>query len=500
VATEAQIEEVRSAARRFVFAAFESLSSDRVIPTSRFYNHIRIARDYFGPSLQTSGAEGALERCLEQTFPEQFRERKPPSVRDFPSSYAYSLLEATVTRCARADSFEAPDRQIEESIDELLAVLDSPTHELVCCRVVSHLTARDDDTVQVAGIEVVPEVEGPYPGQGGHNDILQRIAEEIPQTGKALNREQPFPWDRPHALLIARQTLTDTPTWEGHGLLAAEIDLFLLVLRLLTGSTTESFYEVEGPSTLVAGRNADFRQFPKGFYGAKVRRTVRLTGDETPAFKALEAMIEGAQVKQEGVAATAFEIAIGRFASSYSIPNEYERIVALATALEATLSGEKNDNDAIVYKLRGRGAALLATADDPARTISEDIALLYGLRSTLVHGGAMKEKTLGNIISKISSDGEELSKTRAGVAAGMAADRMREIVRRAILARLCLAETRNGFEPLWPLGGSTPVDAILADDATRAAWRAHWRDRLAELGAGSAAEKAEAAVDWLSDY
>ncbi len=82
----------------------------------------------------------------------------------------------------------------------------------------------------------------------------------------------------------------------------------------------------------------------------------------------------------------------------------------------------------------------------------------------------------------------------------MAADRMREIVRRAILARLCLAETRNGVEPLWPLGGSTPVDAILADDATRAAWRAHWRDRLAELGAGSAAEKAEAAVDWLSDY
>src|SRR5436190_20522902 len=103
VVTEAQIEEVRTAARRFVFAAFESMRSDRVIPTSRFYNHVRIARDYFGPSLQTSGAEGALERCLEQTFPDQFRERKPPAVRDFPSAYVYSLLEAAVPRFARAD-------------------------------------------------------------------------------------------------------------------------------------------------------------------------------------------------------------------------------------------------------------------------------------------------------------------------------------------------------------------------------------------------------------
>ena len=43
---------------------------------------------------------------------------------------------------------------------------------------------------------------------------------------------------------------------------------------------------------------------------------------------------------------------------------------------------------------------------------------------------------------------------------------MRDLVRRAILARLCLAAKPD---PLWPFAGDATVDAILADDAQRAA-------------------------------
>jgi hypothetical protein len=44
-----------------------------------------------------------------------------------------------------------------------------------------------------------------------------------------------------------------------------------------------------------------------------------------------------------------------------------------------------------------------------------------------------------------------------------------------------------------------PVDAILADDAQRAAWRARWHKRLDALGVGDAGRPSRAAVDVLSE-
>jgi hypothetical protein len=77
-----------------------------------------------------------------------------------------------------------------------------------------------------------------------------------------------------------------------------------------------------------------------------------------------------------------------------------------------------------------------------------------------------------------------------------AVDRMRDLVRRAILARLCLAA---GDRPFWPLQGKTvAVDALLADDATRVIWRQSWRDRLAGIGAAQAADRAAPAYDVLN--
>jgi hypothetical protein len=69
------------------------------------------------------------------------------------------------------------------------------------------------------------------------------------------------------------------------------------------------------------------------------------------------------------------------------------------------------------------------------------------------------------------------------------------LVRRAILARLCLAA---GADPAWPFDGYTPVDAILSDDAKRASWRARWHEKLEELGVAGAGAPPRSAVDYLS--
>jgi hypothetical protein len=82
-----------------------------------------------------------------------------------------------------------------------------------------------------------------------------------------------------------------------------------------------------------------------------------------------------------------------------------------------------------------------------------------------------------------------------GIAAGYAVDRLRDLVRRSILARLCLAAEPD---PLWPFIGRTSIDASLSDDEQRAAWRARWHERLADVRAEAAAGPPPSAVDFLS--
>jgi hypothetical protein len=65
-------------------------------------------------------------------------------------------------------------------------------------------------------------------------------------------------------------------------------------------------------------------------------------------------------------------------------------------------------------------------------------------------------------------------------------DRLRDLVRRAFLARLCVASME-----LWPFEGSSSVDAALADEEKRRLWRETWRTKLASI---TGSEQAAGAV------
>jgi hypothetical protein len=295
--------------------------------------------------------------------------------------------------------------------------------------------------------------------------------------------------------LITREISDDPAPYEVANHLSARLERFLFLARLLTAGTVQSAYEISGPTTLVARVNPLMSTFRKGWLDALVRRTVRLTGDEGPAFAALGDLIDAADIKREGMIATSFDVALGKFNRSHSSASPYEHLVDLATALEAALIGATKETEGLTLRLRTRTSALLATDDDSARMLFEDVGRLYDLRSKLVHGGQIKQKDLRKIIGRISTVPSEAIEHRFGVALGHAVDRMRDIVRRAILARLCLAAAPD---PLWPFEGDTPVDAILAEDAQRGVWRARWHERLAELGVEYAAGPPRSAVDFLS--
>jgi hypothetical protein len=478
--------DLRRASRAFIAAAFRILTEQHVIPTPDFHPYVAVGRDYFGPSIMGLAEYQTLEAQLAEAYPERFAEQRER--REFASTYMFSFLEGCVARCARAGSFHTDNPAVDESIEELLAVLGTMSYDIVCCRHVSHLTTESRGEVQLGEVTVVPE-----PEQWG--GLIKRVQREISGAPRAWNREDPRPYDPPHSLLVIRESTDDPDPYAVESRLSGRLERFLLLARLLTAGTVQSTYEVSGTTTLIARMDPLMRDFQRRRLDTLVRRTVRLTGNESGAFAALGDLIDTAEVQREGMAATSFDVALSKFNRSHSNDSPYEQLVDLATALEAALIGAERDTEGLTLRLRTRVAALLATDDDTGRALFDDVGQLYGLRSKIVHGGQIKQKELRKIIAQISTVPADAVEQRFAVALGYAVDRIRDLVRRAILARLCLAAAPD---PLWPFDSRRSVDAVLADDTQRAAWRERWHAHLATVGVAYAAGRPRSAVDFLS--
>jgi len=155
----------------------------------------------------------------------------------------------------------------------------------------------------------------------------------------------------------------------------------------------------------------------------------------------------------------------------------------------------KKDAEGLSLRLRSRAAALLSIDSDPAQPIFNDITQLYDLRTRLVHGAELTQKDFRKMVRGISTVPEERVESMFGIGLGFALDRLRDLVRRAILARLGLAA---GDDPLWPLRGDAPVERQLADDDTRRAWRQRWRQVLEDAGIGDAVSPHRPAIAYLT--
>jgi hypothetical protein len=149
-------------------------------------------------------------------------------------------------------------------------------------------------------------------------------------------------------------------------------------------------------------------------------------------------------------------------------------------------------NSSVVLRLRHRAGTLLVTENDPSAAINGDLKLLYELRSTLVHGGDLTEKRLKRMLAGLSRVPSDSS---PGVRAELAVDRLRDLVRRSILARLSLG---GGEDPLWPFDEPLDVDALLVDDTKRVEWRSAWQMHIGQLAGNSAVRRARMAVDSIS--
>ncbi len=479
---------IRTAACAFIEEAFAALTEEHVLPTPVFHPYVAVGRDYFGDTIRGLLNYQTLEAEMEKTYPARFAEPLKRHHAEFASTYIFSLLEACVARRGLSERLNPEGAPVEDSIDEMLHVLDAETYEIVCVRHVGHLTSTSGEEIRIGDIAVVPEPER-------WGALVDRVQQEIPGAAQAWNRNDPRPYTPPHSLLIVRE-VTDDPDIEAvMGRLSRRLDRFMLLARLLTAGTVRTNYETIGPRTRVARMNPQMNAFRGGLLDTPVRRTVRLAEDQEAAFLMLGDAIDAADINREGMVATSFDVALGRFGRSHSSDSQYEHLVDLATALEAALIGSDKQTEGLTLRLRTRAAALLATANDPATALFDDVGQLYGLRSKLVHGGQIKESDLNKVIRRVSTIPTDAAHPASWVALGHTVDRMRDIVRRAILARLCLAAEPD---PLWPFDRDVSVDAALADDAQRVKWRERWHQRLAELGAQAAVDRPRPAVEFIS--
>jgi hypothetical protein len=481
-------EDIRKASKAFLAAAFNALERERVLPATHYHPFVRVGRDYYGDSIMSLHEFQSLEKLLETKYPNRFSEEPKRIHREFASSYNFSLLEATAARCSSRDDFSIDSEGVEKSLDELIAVLEAHDYAIACCRVVSHITSVTGEPVRIGDVLVVPEIHG-------IRSFERMVDRFIPGGSAVFNRDPPFAHNPPAAMLVISETAEDPSPYDVPPRLSGKLERFLLHARLLTGTTAQTFYEIVGATTLVS-RMAPHLTASAGRLDSPVRRTLRLDGTEDERLVAIGRLIDEAQVTREGMAATSFDTAVRKFHLSFRGGDLYDQFVDLATALEAALVSSDKDTEGIGLRLRSRSAAILSSDIDPASTIFADVNKLYGLRSSLVHGGAIKRAKLFADVKAISTVPEKQADMFFNIGLGYALDRLRDLVRRAILARLCLAADPD---PVWPLDArDAAVDQLLADDATRIEWRERWRRKLADLGAAEASEPQPMALDYFA--
>jgi hypothetical protein len=481
--------ELVESARAFLGAACAVLESQRVIPPPVFHPYIEVGRDYFGPDLMELPEYAAFELAVTDDHP-RFGEAVPLGDRDFASAYIFSFLETFVARSSMTEEEMSPTSiAADRSLEDLHRAIQASSWGVACCRVVSHLATADGEVLEIADVRVVP-VESGFGGQRHSHDVIESV---IPGAESAYARVRPFVYAPPESVVVAEGT--DAKPFDQAKDLSARIERFLLLVRLLHAGTCESIYEVQGETCPVRR----FKPTVVRFRGSgetlissthMLRRSVRLSSNDDRRIDGLWKLIASAERERPGMALTSFAMAVQKFQLSYHSHTWYEQLVDLATAFEAALSGKENAD--VLLRLRSRSAALLWTDRDPATAIFRDVGQLYSLRSSLVHGGELKEKDLLKAVRGISTVPAEAP---FGVALGHVVDRLRDLVRRSLLVRICLAKDD---EPIWRLGDDDGVDAKLADDRTRSDWRAAWHDTLTSFDALNAADRPREAVDFIS--
>ena len=455
---------IREAAAHALEHAFRRLRQQRVIPRPAHRPWIQMARDYFGESVE--GSEGRLSKALEAAVPARFT--PVASAIDHPWSYARATLEAAVAAATRADEpYSVSSPSVAAAIDELIATIRrQPSSRTVI--VVADLDVVHDD---------VPEGHRDRLGEslavGGTRIVRvgsepERFIElELPSAGYEVDRGDVFVYPEPTSLIVCSSDIS--ASYEARqGQARASAWRLLTSIRLATAATAYALASVEGDVGCVRWIHPAITPIRAWGYRFAHRSAV-LGPEEATAITGLMPVVEEIETDDAWVGV---RIALNRLNRSLAgqSPGVVDQVVDLAVGLEAALSGV--DKTEIGLRLRSRAGALLATDEDSAESIYRDVKVLYELRSTYVHGSSLDQKSLNRMLAKVSAHRQAEWPAEQYL---LVLDRWRDILRRAILARIALAEAEDG----WPRSSrraGLDIDEVVLKPPAVERWRTEVHD------------------------
>lgn len=467
--------DLRVALEAFLADAEEVITRDHVLPRPRHAPWITIGRDYFGPELSHLPSLTHLEAAIEATH-ERFSDDVDHSLRDFPSRYVFDALEFYVARSTQGD-VDAASSAYEALIDGLHL-----PRTIASAWAVTDITTSAPEPLRIGGVEIhrLPEV-----GAGTHAEMGRLFRMIFGERAAQLDQDRlhhPFP---EAALLVATHDTSET--FEGAAVppSSQQVGDVVLAVRLLHAATAHTVYEIRGRTISVGPHGPsiyDFEGAGQGTMssGLDARRVARLTPDDELGITTLINLLHG-QLGSDAEPSN-LQTAVGRYQMSHHRRTWSDKIIDLSIALEAALSGDTHTE--ITFRLQSRAAALLATDRDSEADLFDDIKHFYTLRSQFVHGSAVSDKTIEKTLRKISRvpKDEHFGVFRSDAVV----DRLRDVVRRAILARLFIAANAPD---LWPRNDTHLDRAILTHSGTTTL-RDSWRTPLLDMGQAAAVEAA----------
>lgn len=466
--------DLRAALEAFLADAEAALTRDNVLPRPRYAPWISVGRDYFGPDLMHLATLKQLEAAIEATD-DRFSDDADRH-RDFASGYTFDALEFYVARRTRGD-IDAVGSTYEALIDGLRV-----PRTMASAWAVTDITTSAADPLRIGGVEIhrLPEV-----GAGTRAETVRLFREIFGERAERLDQDRlqhPF---SDAALIVATHNTSETFEMDAAPPSSKQVGDVVLAVRLLHAATAHTVYEIRGGTVSVGHGEPSIYEFEGAgqgtmSYGLNGRRAARLSPSDEAGITTLIDMLRG-QLGSDSEPSS-LQTAVRRYQMSHHKHAWSDKIIDLSIALEAALSGDKNTE--ITFRLQSRAAALLATNRDPEAALFDDIKHFYAIRSRFVHGSAPNARGIEKVLRKISRvpEGEHFNTFRSDAVI----DRLRDIVRRAILARLFIVAHAPG---LWPRD-DTHLDRAILTDEGKTTLKDAWRTPLLDLGQTAGVEAA----------
>jgi hypothetical protein len=362
-------------------------------------------------------------------------------------------------------------RTADHCIDELVAIAGAPDQLFRLIQVVDGVDVAQVDGAEIAGIRLYP---APFPPQHG----VSRFMPEAIHVNESLHLLARGP-----AAILVGDVRSDRDRWQVVDSVRQKILRVVTALRLVTAGTINETSEFVGEPTMVHVIPPEATPIPWEELFDWWHRPATIRAEMLPGIARVAALIN-----DWGEDLPSLVPAIGRYNRSFRPAIWQDSVVDLAVALEAALAGDSQHE--LSLTLKSRAAHLLATGTDSETAIWDDVEDLYDMRSRVVHGDIIPKRRWDAVLARARVPEKHFDRVRLSAAK----DRWRDILRRAILARLTLAGYGEE-ERLWTAKPKAKVDRALADPIQRSAWREAFAARCKALGIPGANEAAPPLVD-----